>query len=131
MTKYFYYLIKQLWIYFYNYNLLQIFSITIEIIFVGLNSYAFYLYFLSLEGCTGTQVECLDKFKPEYFYYLGFMCIYSSLIISFTTTLSLFDLWIITLNPVVDTSATSAIYTFVDEVVLPHCNITFGGLLNN
>ena len=92
LTKYFFYLIEQIWIYFNKYNLHQIFSIIFEIIVIGINSYAFYLYFLSLEGCFGTQVECLDKFKPEYFYYLGFMCIYSSLIITLTTTLSFWNI---------------------------------------
>ena len=61
-----------------------------------LNIFSFYLYYLSLEGCIGTQIDCLkimtlDKFI-ELFYLVSFSCFLISitLVSSFFNKISIF-----------------------------------------
>jgi hypothetical protein len=59
-----------------------IFKIIFELMIICINYLGFYFYYKSLNGCKGTQIECLEVLKPKFFYQLGYFCLYSSIITS-------------------------------------------------
>ena len=62
-------------------------AVLLNLLSVYLNYSAINKYILSLEGCTGTQIDCLNKWKITKFYQLGFLVVdasvYSSIILVF------------------------------------------------
>ena len=59
-----------------------IIEIIFELLIICINCLGFYFYYKSLDGCHGTQVECLEVLRPNYFYQLGYFCLFSSIITS-------------------------------------------------
>ena len=62
--------------------LIYIIEIIFELLIICINCLGFYFYYKSLDGCHGTQVECLEVLRPNYFYQLGYFCLFSSIITS-------------------------------------------------
>ena len=57
-----------------------------------INILSFYLYYLSLEGCVGTQIDCLKIMTLDKFIDIFNLVLFSSLLSSFTLIFSFFNL---------------------------------------
>ena len=56
-----------------------------------LNIFSFYLFYLSLEGCIGTQIDCLKIMTLDKFIELFYLVSFSSFLISITLISSFFN----------------------------------------
>ena len=62
-----------------------------NIITLLINLLSFYLYYLSLEGCIGTQIDCLKIMTIDKFFELFYLVIFSSFLLSITLIFSFFN----------------------------------------
>lgn len=56
-----------------------------------INLLSFYLYYLSLEGCIGTQIDCLKIMTLDKFFDIFYLVLFSSFLSSFTLIFSFFN----------------------------------------